>query len=268
MIWSALIAIAAIGVYVWQDGIHRCPDGDRYTSGKGLQPAPFHRRFCGWPPRLLMVTTWTSFVILASLLGGWKPTLLFVALPGVWFCATRPTTTDAPAMLLAWLSSLAWIRGYPMAAVLLAALSGTIHERGPVFAALYAWSPLPLLGLVVPLLLNLRKPAPLESGATLSEQRLLGHSLLDALGAHRPFVDMLSPAGLMMSLRGLPFIAGYVGATPTAWASLVVAMASRMMGTDTARFLMWAAPPLCAGMVDAPTWMVALHVATFQRVVQ
>ncbi len=264
---SALIAAAAIFVFVWAQGVNRCSDGDRYTSSE-RQPKPFNRRFHHWPPRLLMVVTWASLIAIASMLGGWKASLLFVTLPGVWFCAVHPTTVDGPAMLLAWLSALAFQRGWIPLACATSALSGLMHERGPVFAALYAWSPLPLLGLAVPLLMGLRRPALLGATAGLAERRLLGHSLPAALLAHRPFNDLANPAGLLWSLRGLPLIAAYLGASPVAWVSLGVAYASRLLGTDTARFLMWAAPPLCAGANDAPLWMVALHVATFQRVMQ
>lgn len=266
MILGALVSVVALAIYVWQDGVNRCQDGDRYTSGV-RQPTPFHRRFCLWPPRLLMVTTWLSFIALSGLLGSWKSSLIFCTLPGVAFCASRPTTVDAPAMLLAWGSSIV-LSTHPSLAICMALAGGLFHERAPVFAALYAWSPVPLLGLVVPLLLGLRKPAaPNRASGELADQ-LVGHGTLGALVAHHDYVDLLSQTGLVWALRGLPLMAAHLGATPAAWASLAVAFASRISGTDTTRFLMWAAPPLCAGMGHAPEWMLVAHVVTFRRAAQ
>ena len=273
MILAAFVAVVFIAVYVWQDGINRCQDGDRYTSGKP-QPTPFNRRFLHWPPRLLMVVTWASFVALGSMLGGWKPALLFISLPGVWFCATHPTTVDAPAMFLAWCSAAAIHSSLDASvsvplAVAAAAIGGGLHERSPVFAALYAWHPLPLVGLVVPLLVGwLRKPAAPNHASPELADRLVGHGTWGALAAHKPYVDMLSETGLVWSLRGLPLTAAWAGVPPSAWASLAVAYASRLIGTDTARFLMWAAPPLCARLGEVPMWMVGLHMMTFRRVNQ
>lgn len=267
-LWPLFIGVGGVALYVHQDGIHRCQDGDRYTSGV-VQPHPFHRRFCSWPPRLLMLITWASFIALASLLGGWKPCLLFMSLPGVWFCVTHPTTVDGPGMLVAWLSALAWQAGNPWAACLLSALGGAIHERSPFFAALYAWHPLPLVGALVPLLVGLlRKPAAPNHDSPELADRLVGHGTWGAVRAHKDYVDLMGETGLLWSLRGLPVMAAYLGATPAAWASLAVAYASRIIGTDTSRFLLWAAPPLCAGLADAPLWMVALQVVTFRRAVQ
>ncbi len=263
---SAAIAAAAVFVFVWSGGIHRCADGDRYTSGK-LQPTPFNRRFCSWPPRLLMWMTWASFVALAATLS-WKQALLFVMLPGVAFCANLPTTTDGPAMLLAWCSALALQRGQVALSVSCTLLSGAVHERSPVFAALYAWSPLPLVGLLVPLVVGLIKGAAAPDRASPEvAERLVGHGLWGAIAAHRDYVDLLSPNGLVWSLRGLPLMAGYLGCSLQAWLCLGVAFASRIMGTDTSRFIMWGALPMIRE-IDPPLWMLAAQTMTFRRVGQ
>jgi hypothetical protein len=264
MIAAALIVALIVALYAWQDGVQRCPDGDRYTSGKA-QPAPFNRRFCSWPPRLLMVVTWVSLVALAAMLGGWKQSLLFATLPGVWFCAVHPTTVDAPAMLVAWLGA-SVAPTHPALSVVCSCLGAAIHERAPVFSALYAWSSVPLLGLCVALCLGLlRKPVA-------SDHPLMGHGILASALAHRRWyqsngMDLLGDGGLVWSLRGLPVMAAWLGADWRAWPALGVAFASRLIGTDTSRFLMWAAPALILRMPDPPLWMVAIHVATFRRVV-
>jgi hypothetical protein len=259
----ALIAAAAVFVYVWSDRVHRCQDGDRYTSRR-LQPTPFNRRFCSWPPRLLMWLTWASFVAIAALLGGWKQALMFVTLPGVAFCVNLPTTTDGPSMLLAWCSALL-MPTHPWASVAVSCVSGFIHERSPAFAALYAWHPLPLLGMLVPLIAARVKGAALPDRASREPaDALVGHSLFGAIHAHRSYVQLLSPSGLVWTLRGLPVMAAWAGVSMQAWATLGVAFASRVIGTDTSRFLMWGALPLIRDL-DPPVWMVAIQLMTWRR---
>lgn len=267
MILGLVIAVAVVAGYAWQDGVHRCQDGDRYTS-RQRQPTPFHRRFCSWPPRLLMIVTWTSFVAIAATLGGWRQALLFVMLPGVWFCSTHPTTVDGPAILLAWLSALAWHHDMHAVAIALSCVGAVVHERVPVFAALYGWQPWLLAGLLVVVVVSSRRPAVPNHRSPELADRLVGHGTLGAITAHRPYVDLLSDTGLVWSLRGLPLMMAHLGAGPAAWASVAVAFTSRLLGTDTSRFLLWAAPPICAGLGDAPLWMVALHVISFRRAMQ
>ncbi len=262
---SALIAAIVVIVYARQ-GIQRCADGDRYTSGK-LQPTPFNRRFCSWPPKLLMWTTWASFVAIAATLGGWKQALLFVMLPGVAFCVNLPTTTDGPAMLLAWGSSLA-LNTHPFCSICMAIASGLLHERAPVFASLYSWSPLPLIGLAAPLLAAFIKGAASPDRCSPDpSEKLVGHTLWGAIEAHRTYVNMLGDTGLVWSLRGLPVMAGYLGTSVAAWACLGVAFASRILGTDTSRYIMWGALPMIREL-DPPLWMLALQTMTFRRVGQ
>ncbi len=259
---SALIATLFVIVYARQ-GIQRCADGDRYTSGK-LQPTPFNKRFCSWPPRVLMWTTWASIVALAATMS-WKQALLFVTLPGVAFCVNLPTTTDGPAMALAWASAWAFQSGHHWLAVGLSATSGVIHERSPVFAALYCWSPLPLLGLVVPLLIGrIKGAAPPDRASPDRAERLVGHSLWGAIEAHRDYVNLLGESGLVWSLRGIPVMAGYLGCSLQAWACLGVAFASRIMGTDTSRYIIWGALPMIREL-DPPLWMLAMQTMTFRR---
>lgn len=139
MVPALIASVACIATHVWQDDIASCADGVRYTSGKP-QPQPFNRRFCGWNARVLTALTFVSLLGLGLCMGTWWRAVLLLTLPGAWFIAHHPTCTDAVCMLLAWCSALLLVGGHPYPAVLLSCLSGFIHERGPVFAALYAFS--------------------------------------------------------------------------------------------------------------------------------
>ncbi len=258
---SALIGVAVIAVYVYQHGIIACEDGNRYTSGTP-QPTPFHRRFHAWPRRVLMIVTWASVVASCLLLGSARSALLFVTLPGIWMICIMPTTVDGPAMALALAAALLWPT-HPVMAICIACAAGAVHERGPVFAALYAWSPWLLIGLIGVQWLA-KKGAPNHDSDDLSD-RLVGHKSLVATAlAHRPHVDLCGETGLVWALRGIVPLAAWQGAPIQAWVALGTAYASRLVGTDTARCMMWAAPALLMH-VDAPWWAVALHVMSFRR---
>ena len=213
MIYAALITAALVALYAWQDGILDCNDGRRYTS-RAAQPYPFHRRWCGWPKRALQVASLGSLVALGALMGDWKRAVLLGTLPGFWFIATHPTTVDAPSMLLALLAAML-LPSHPYAAVLLSCLSGFIHERGPVFAALYAWHPLLLVGLVA---VGWWRKAAAADG-----DQLVGRGLLYSLRAHKPYVDFLDWRLNIVALRAVPLLGEYYGASVQAWAALAVA---------------------------------------------
>jgi hypothetical protein len=264
MILAALVGAICVAVFCWQSDINPCQDGARYTSGKP-QPTPFHRRFHAWPANLLTVVTWLSLVAIAAMMGTWQRAALLMTLPGIWMIAVMPTTVDAPAMALAYASSIL-LPVSPVAAILLSCVAGAIHERGPFFAALYCWSPWPLIGLVA--VQWWAKQAPRDPDSPDLADVLVGHkSMLSAALAHRPYVDLLGEGGLIWSMRGVLPIAAYQGASWQAWVTFGLAFASRIVATDAARCLMWAAPPLVAHL-DPPTWMVALHVMTFRRVMR
>ena len=255
MLETALVAVAGIGIHVWQDGIHPCFDGDRYTS-RLPQPYPFHRRFCGWPKRLLQASTYLGLLALCLMLGTPMKAALLMSLPGAWFLAVHPTTVDAVAMSIAVAAS-GVSEAHPLVAIALSLITGSIHERGPVFAALYAGNPILLLGLAG--VGWWRKPAgPDHDG-------LAGHGLVRSVFSHKPYTDWLDWKVNAMSLRGIPLFAAYYGVSLHAWLALAVSWASRLVGTDGARFLFWAAPVLLKDIPDPPLWLVMIHVITFRR---
>lgn len=256
MILAALVSLTVIVVYLWQDGVVDCPDGRRYTSFC-RQPYPFHRRWCRWPRNLLWPLTLASLVALGALMGTWKGALMLLTLPGAWLCATRPTTVDAPTILLAFVASMLF-PAYPYAAVLLSIVSGVIHERGPVFAAIYAWHPLLLVGLVG--VQWWRKPAPPDSDPR------VGRGFLRSLVEHRCDHDWLDWKQTTLAMRGLPFFAAWLGVTPAAWCALALSWAARLVCTDLGRLTLWAAPVMIRDLPELPAWMVLVHAVTFRRI--
>jgi hypothetical protein len=101
---------------------------------------------------LISVYAWLHGVdpVRAAILGGMFMTLLFVR--GFW--GQYPILTDTPGMAL---SMLAAIVPGPWC-IPVAILGGCVRETVPIYAALYAWSPWPLVGLVAPALRLLWKP--------------------------------------------------------------------------------------------------------------
>lgn len=255
--WLLIASTLPLAVYVHQDRIWDCADGQRYTS-RAPQPYPFHRRFHYWPKRLLQVTTFLSFTGLGVLMGTPGKAILLLTLPGVWFVTTHPTCTDAPCLLLATLSSMLLPTNMPLA-IFCSCLAGVFHERAPVFAALYAWSPWPLIGLIgVQWWVKAGKP---------DGDGLVGRGLLYSIKAHRPYQDLLDGRAAWTGLRALLPAAFYLGVSPRVWATFAVAMGTRIVGSDTSRFLMWAAPPMVLGLPELPPWYIALHVITMKRAI-
>jgi hypothetical protein len=253
----ALATVLPVALSAHQDGVLECNDGDRYTSGKG-QPHPFHRRFTHWPKRVLQATNYLSLLGLGYWCGDWKKALLLLTLPGAWFIATHPTVVDGPLMLLALLSA-HYAPTNPLLSVSLSLVAGIIHERGPVFAAVYAFHPLPLLGLLG--VQWWRKPPARD------KDTLVGLGTLAAIKVHRSYQDLLDGKIVLVGLRGLLPLSVYYGTSPRALLAFLVAYGSRLIGTDTCRFLFWAAPPLVSELPDLPAWVILVHVVTFRRAI-
>lgn len=276
---------AAIGglaclVYVKADGTRPSPDGLRYTSGEA-QPSPFSRRFCGWPPRVLMAANYLAIVALATSLGDWKKAAMFVTLPGVWFLATRPRCVDAVAISLAVAAAHAWHHDAREIAIAFTLLAGLIHERGPIYAAAYAWDPLLLVGLFASGWWRTSKPGAAGVGFftpqdVAAPSAVTSPSLLTRLfvrlnpgaatseGALRS-QELLDWRTHVLPLRGAVFLAAWQGASPSAWLSLGIAYAGRLVATDPGRAMVWAAYPLLASSSKVPGWFLAAHLVTFQR---
>ena len=143
----------------------------------------------------------------------------------------------------------------PLYPGLVAFLGGATRETVPLFAALWAWSPLPLVGLAT--VGWWRKSAP-------STEAHLAQPLRAALTLRREI-------GFDAALYLRPLGAALAGlALPTAQmvATVLVAAAQLLVAVDTIRLLAWAAPVLVLGAVKTipPTWWaLAILVTLVQR---
>ena len=143
------------------------------------------------------------------------------------------------------------------AAMAAAVLGATINERVPVFAALFAWSPIPLLALAAVCLRFLLRP-PAEVADSDPHQAILRHPLRSGLRYHAPFWrharHMLTPwgAGVLCLLAPSPWLV----------AAVVVAYAQLLVATDTVRLYQQAAPVVAISAVSVVPleWLLPLCV--------
>lgn len=160
-------------------------------------------------------------------------TALLCALPGHRLSLRFPVLLDAPsftgALLVAGLAE----RGLLLPAVVAALLLGATRESAPIFAALWAWHPAPLLGLLA---VGWWRPRAAPGEAWLQ------HPVREALLLRRRI-------GPDASLYLRPWGAALLGLTvPTGQnlATLLLAHAQLLMAQDCCRLVIWAAPVLCA----------------------
>lgn len=240
-----------------RDGVPLSPDGVYYLRAvTGPVPRPYAFRWAlpwaiGEDPkqwrnftRLYLALTpavaWSYFGTMG--LAGWTRAFavtLLCVLPGVWRTASRyPVLTDAPAFALTLATAHLVRDGHPWLAGLLALLLGATRESGPIFAALWAWHPLPLVGLLAAGWW--RKHAEPDAAHLLHPIRS-ALALRHAVGFDWRFY--VKPWGA--ALAGL--------AVAPSWqlaATLVVAHAQLFTALDTVRLAVWAAPVLVVAAVQ------------------
>lgn len=252
------------------------PDGQRYLSmAAGMpQPMPFHLRrliptLCGGSEARWIAVNVAS-ILGAAVLTGILATqhgatieqsavagALLLGLPWVRFCWSRPVLVDMPALALALLAAvLVPINVYACGAALVAA--ALTSEKAPIFASLFAWNPLLLTGLAVPVLLYLwKRPAQVDPNDPLA--RTLSQPLATGLSSHanawRSAHAMLFPWGACLAVIAAPSV--WVGV------ALLVGYAQLLVATDSVRLYQQAAPVLCisAAFVIPAGWVAAVLVA-------
>lgn len=252
------------------------PDGARYLAmAQGeRQPMPFHVRplipmLCGESELRWIVTTVCS-VVAATLLTGALALQhgathaqagaamgLLAGLPWVRFCLRAPVLVDMPGLAFALGAAVLWpVHLYAAVAVLV--VGSLASEKVPVWAAVFAWTPLPLVALVIPALVRLLyQPGEVRSDDP--HRETLTHPLATGLKFHaghwRNPLRMLTPWGAALAALWMP----------SAWlgAAVAVGYAQLLVATDTVRLYQAAAPVVCvvAAMTIPTAWLLPLMVA-------
>ncbi len=263
------------------------PDAWRYLAlGRG-EPVvrPFHLRWllpklCRESLRRWQGVRWISWALAAGGMVAVRPSLLglaaavlLLALPGVQgppVC--NPVGVDLPAMALGIWAWAALEHGWWPVAVALSVVAGSVKESAPVFAALWAWNPILLVGLV-PVGIRALTARPGLDALTASNQTLRAvhdHPFASALTAHR---SQWRDAWVMVAPWGVCLVALY----DVPWqlvAVLAVAHLQLLVATDTVRLLHTAAGPavaLAAVSVIPSQWLplaLAVHVVWWRAPVR
>lgn len=237
------------------------PDAARYLyAGQGNAVArPFNLRWllpavCGDDVRLWRIVWFASWPVAAAGMfwwgsdAGWRPALaaavLCLALPGVWGPAVvRPVGVDLPAMAVSIVAVAALHAGWWPLAVVLIVVAACIKETSPVFAALWAWHPLMLIGLAAPLVASFfRKPELDPITAQPIMQEVHDHPVRTAIREHR---SQWRDGWVMVGPWGACLAALYAPSWQIA-AVILVAYLQLLVATDTVRLLHTAAGPLLA----------------------
>lgn len=245
-----------------------CPDGMTYLLSAGGVPVcrPFQWRL--WPAMYrgavvadaegVALQVWADraqrwmqavAVLVTALLLPGPAGLLYLALKSTRTHLSWSWTGDAVALAMAVACGWAGLPWWGLALVGCAA--GAWHERGPVFGALFAWSPWPLVGLLVPMVAALVRPVgrPMPH-----EVEVLSRPLGSALEYHRaaPLWAWVVPWG--------GALAGLTALDVRGWLVVAVAYGQSVIAVDRTRLYGWAAPVLCvaaAGVLGEWTLVAA-----------
>lgn len=239
------------------------PDGVRYMAMRSRRVArPFHLRWlmpllCGNDKLRWEIATKASIVglgVLAWVYTGSPWMAACVALSGVWFNWRHPVLVDGAGMLLALLSAVLWPVCWP-AAVVVAVVAGCVRETAPVWAAVYAWHPVLLIGLVPVGFRSLQRAGT----DPVHRDEMLAHPLRWGLRSHRgrwvdPFL-MVAPWG--------PLVLGLAAMSPQLAVALGLAYGQLAIATDSQRLYVWAWPVLAAATVAVvpAAWMPLVALA-------
>lgn len=248
------------------------PDSARYLTIH-QPPSPFHLRplipwLCRQSAIRWYLATWLGVALLAigtaMLAPGWQgiaAAALVLTLPSVRFAMTHVVLVDMAALGLAATSAGLAVHGWIIPAIALAALSGAAKESAPVFAALFAWNPLLMVGLIVPIVVMcVRRPGD-DVLNDPEHDWILAHPFQAAKKYHRRMVVdampvLLTPWGACILALGAPSL--QLGAT------LVVAYGQLFVATDTVRLYQWAAPVVAVSATSAvdPRWWPLMVLVT------
>jgi hypothetical protein len=264
------------------------PDAARYIlAGRGERVSrPFHLRWllpfiCGDDLRRWRIVWLSSWLLAGASMAAWatevtgdrwvglSAAVLLLALPGVLGPpVVRPVGVDLPAMAWSIFAVVQLHHGWWPLAVVAILIAASIKESSPVWAALWAWHPLLLVGLLAPLIRSVFWRPKLDQ-VTMQPNLLEVHEhpVRTAIAAH---AGQWRDAWVMVAPWGICLAALY---TPS-WqlvAVLVVAYLQLVVATDTVRLLHTAAGPavaLAAAQVIPLQWLLVacvVHVVWWRR---
>lgn len=245
-------------------------DGHQYlTQAAGNRvPRPFHYRWltgrlCGRSPARWQQMAYVAVVLYGLLLwaytGAWVAIVVPFGLAGIMFNVRYPVLVDLPAMCAALAAAICVEHGWWPAAIALAVVAGCTKETGPVFAALWAWSPIPLVGLAAPAIRHLFWKAGADMPADADAAFALKHPFRAGWQAH---AGRLYDWRLWVAPWG-PILAGTGPMSVQLAATVTVAYGQCAAATDTVRLYVWAAPVLAANLFDVvpAAWWLPLAAA-------
>ncbi len=266
------VAVGIVSLYRYVDDHRISPDGDIYLqAANGMRvPRPFHLRvlmpwFCGLKVSRWDAAAFVGYVVAAVAIGAIAAakgqtashaitaTALFAGLPMVRSGIELPVLVDGPAIAFAAVTALAVVTGAPAIAIVLVMVGASVKETVPIFAALAAWSWIPLVGLAVPILIWLvRKPAATShpSQATplaYARERQRTRFLVPGM--------TLLPWGACLAVLFAP--------TAPVIASLGAGYGLMLTSADCTRIYQWAAIPVCisAAATIPDGWLLPAVVA-------
>jgi hypothetical protein len=233
------------------------------AAGAGHQVVrPFHLRWglpalCGANLRAWWAVWITSWIVLGVSTVGWAfargltpaqaclTGVLLLGLPGILGPGVSiPVQVDLPATALTMLGVALAVTGHPIwivVGIMVIMVASSVRETAPICAALWLWSPWPLIALVVPLIIAIvRKPA--ASSGIPEWDRITAHPFRTSLEYH---AGRWRDARLMI----LPWGVCLVGLYALDWRLAIIlgiAYAQLLIATDTVRLYQHVAGPALA----------------------
>ncbi|MDI9628074.1 MAG: hypothetical protein QM286_05960 [Acidobacteriota bacterium] len=248
------------------------PDSARYLTIH-TPPSPFHLRLllpwlCGQSSTRWYVATWLGVALMALgtalMAPGWQgiaAAALVLTLPSVRFSLAHVVLVDMAALGLATTSAALAVHGWIIPAIILALLAGAAKESAPVFAALFAWNPILLVGLLVPAVVKLARKPGTDVLREPEHAWILAHPIKAGRKYHaRMVIDampaLVTPWGACVLALGAPSV--------QLFATLAVAYAQLFVATDTVRLYQWSAPVVAIAATSAvgPRWWPLMVVVT------
>jgi hypothetical protein len=272
---SIIVGVACYAIHRLNAPQRDTPDAHFYRLMSEGKPAPAPYCYRELVPEFVIRSAWPAIsaaAYVASVLGVgflaqcWGLTsnqataaaALFAVLPMHAFNASVPRLVDPVAMALAvYAAIVAHVLG--PGSIVLALLAGLAHERAPMFAAAYAMSPWPLLGLVANGLARLTvHPAPPPAEAWWLRDR----PWRIAMRVHRG--RLLDPRAMLLPWGGLAVLVPAAFAlnpdprlAAAAALALVLGYAQLAVATDRVRLYQWAGPAVCVLVASVvPMWAV------------